>query len=105
MDWTWYGKHTDVEGAAMGSLAVIAPLLKRMGVAAIIDQHLPVDPQAEFPHGTILSLLVAARAYSPVALSNIPEWAARTAADILFQMPVEKMNDDRFGRSFVGRLL
>ncbi|MCX7419957.1 MAG: DUF4277 domain-containing protein, partial [Planctomycetia bacterium] len=97
MDGTWYGNHTDVEGAAMGSLAVIAPLLKRMGVAAIIDQHLPVDPQAEFPHGTILSLLVAARAYSAVALSNIPEWAARTAADILFQMPVEKMNDDRFG--------
>ncbi len=99
MDGAWYGKHSDVEGAALGSLAVIAPLLQRMGVAEIIDQHLPVDSQAEFPHGTILSLLVAARAYSPVALSNIPEWAARTAADILFQMPVEKMNDDRFGRS------
>lgn len=99
MDRTWYGNLVDVEGAALGSLAVIAPLLKRMGVADIIDQHLPADEQAEFPHGTILSVLIAARLYSPVALSNIPEWATQCGADLLWQMPVEKMNDDRFGRS------
>ena len=95
MERTWYGNLVEAEGAALGSLAVIAPLLLRMGVADIIDRHLPADEQAEFNLGTILSLLIAARVYSPVALSNIPYWATRSGADLLWQMPVEKMNDDR----------
>jgi transposase len=99
MERTWYGNLVDLESAALGSLAVIAPLLQRMGIADIIDRHLPADEQAEFPHGTILSVLIAARVYSPMALSNIPNWATQSGADLLWQMPVEKMNDDRFGRS------
>src|SRR4029079_3389140 len=96
---SWYGNVMDVEGAAMGSLAVIAPLLERIGVAGIIDRHLPVDPQAEFSHGRMLSLLVAARLDSPVALSNVSEWAAQSGADILWNIDKEKLNDDRLGRS------
>jgi transposase len=92
----------EVEGAAMGSLAVIAPLLERMAVADIIDRHLPVDPQAEFSHGRILSLLIAARLYSPVALSNVAEWAVQSGADILWNVPADKLNDDRLGRSLVA---
>lgn len=99
MERTWYGNLIDVEGAALGGLAVIAPLLQRMGVAEVIDQYLPADEQAEFPHGTILGLLIAARVHAPVALSNIPEWATQSGADVLWQMPAEKMNDDRLGRS------
>ena len=96
---TTYGGQIDVVSAAYGSLSVIVPMLERMGVEKIIDQYLPADPQAEFGHGKILSLLIAARLYSPVALMNIPEWAASSGADIVFGMPVEKMNDDRLGRS------
>jgi transposase len=99
MAYVWYGNLTEVEGTALGSLAVIAPLLERMGVAAIIDRHLPVDAQAEFPHGRLLSLLIAARVYSPVALSNVAEWAGQSGADILWQIAAEKLNDDRLGRS------
>ena len=84
MNGIWYGKHSDVEGAPIGGLAVIVPLLERMGVADIIDQHLPVDEQAEFPHRTILSLLIAARAHEPVALCNIAGWAKRTLAYLFF---------------------
>ena len=86
----------------MGSLAVIAPLLKQVGIADIIDRHVPVDPQAEYSHGQILSLLIAARLYSPVALSNMAEWAVQSGADILWNMPADKLNDDRFGRSLVA---
>ena len=96
---TWYGNLTEVEGAALGSLAVIAPLLERMGVADILDRHLPADPQAEFPHGPLLSLLIAARVYSPVALSNVEEWAGQSGADILWNIAAEKLNDDRLSRS------
>ena len=65
----------------------------------IIDRHLPADPQAEFSHGSVLSLLIAARLFSPVALVNVGGWAADSGADILWDMPVEKINDDRLGRS------
>ncbi len=99
MDPTWYGEVSEVEGAAMGSLAVIAPLLERLGIAQIIDRHLPVDPQAEFSHGRILSVLLGARLYAPVALSNVRQWASDSGADVLWNMPADKLNDDRLGRS------
>jgi transposase len=99
MAFTWYGNQTGDGSCNFGSLAVVWPLLERMNVAGIIDRHLPADPQAEFSHGTILSLLVAARLYSPVALSNVAEWAGEAGADILWKMPLQKINDDRLGRS------
>jgi hypothetical protein len=99
MDTISYGSQTEFESVALGSLAVIAPMLERMGVRGIIDRHLPVDPQAEFGIGSLLSLLVAARLYSPVALSNVAQWAADSGADILWGIPADKLNDDRLGRA------
>src|SRR5687768_90714 len=96
---TWYGNQLDFETCNFGALAVIFPLLERMKVMQIIDQHLPADPRAEFAHGTILSLLIAARLYRPTALMNVGRWAAESGADFLWQVPVEKLNDDRLGRS------
>jgi transposase len=99
MSFAWYGNQSEFESRRIASLAVIAPLLERMNVVEIINQHLPADPQAEFDYGTTLSLLMAARLYSPVALSNVAEWARRSGADILWGMPYEKLNDDRLGRA------
>ena len=65
----------------------------------IINQHLPADPQADFDYGTTFSLLMAARLYSPMALSNVAQWAKDSGADILWDMPPEKINDDRLGRA------
>ena len=96
---TWYGNQTSDESCNLGPLALLWPVLERMSVSSIIDQHLPVDAQAEFSHGRVLSLLLAARLSNPIALSNVAGWAARTGADILWDMPIEKMNDDRLGRS------
>jgi transposase len=99
MTLTWYGSQASVEGRNLGALAVIWPLLQRMQLVPILNQHLPVDPQAEFDHGTILSLLVAARLYSPVALVNVAQWAEDSGADLLWNVPLDKLNDDRLGRS------
>ena len=99
MSLTWYGNQSSVEGRNFGPLALIVPVLERMNVAKIINQHIPPDVQAEFSHGDVLSLLIAARVFNPVALSNVADWAAESGADILWQMPVEKINDDRLGRS------
>jgi transposase len=96
---TWYGNQSDAEACRFGSLAVIFPLIERMNVISIINQHCPADPQAEYDYGTTLSLLMAARLYSPLALSNVAEWARQTGADILWNIPPEKLNDDRLGRA------
>jgi transposase len=95
----WYGNQSESEACRFGALAVVYPLIERMNVVQIINQHIPADEQADFDYGTTLSLLMAARLYSPVALSNVAAWAKETGADILWGMPPEKLNDDRLGRA------
>jgi transposase len=96
---TWYGNQSAAEGCNLGALAMLWPLLEEMQVARIINQHLPADPQAEYDHGRVLSLLIAARLHDPVALVHVGTWAGESGADILWDIPVEKLNDDRLGRS------
>jgi transposase len=95
----WHGPAVTDQTLTFGSLALIAPLLQRLDVAAIIDRHLPPDPQLAFSHGRVLSLLLAARLCQPTALSNVPAWAERTGADLLWDIPVDSLNDDRLGRA------
>jgi hypothetical protein len=83
----------------IGPLALIFPLLQKLRVAEIIDQHLPADPQLEFTYGKVLSLLLAARLQRPRALINVPQWAEQSGAEVLWGLPAEKLNDDRLGRS------
>ena len=97
----WYGNQADanVEGRNVGTLAVIAPLLERMNVGQVIDQHLPADPQAEFNYGDILSVLIAARMFSPLGLINVSKWAKDSGAELLWNIPADKLNDDRLGKA------
>lgn len=95
----WYGNQTSAESCRYGSLAVVWPLLERMEVAGIINRHLPADSQSEYDHGRVLSLLMAARLFRPVALVNVAKWAGESGADMLWDMPVEKITDDRLGKS------
>jgi hypothetical protein len=78
---------------------LIEPLLDQLDIAAIIDRHLPADPQLEFTHGHVLSVLLAARLCQPTALVNVADWAAKSGADIFANIPAAKLNDDRLGRA------
>jgi uncharacterized protein DUF4277 len=95
----WQDATVADQTRAFGPLALIAPLLQRLGIADIIDGHLPPDPQLEFSHGRVLSLLLAARLCQPTALVNVPTWAEATAADLLWDIPAQSLNDDRLGRA------
>jgi transposase len=95
----WFGSASRDDSYQFGSLAVVAPLLQQMNVAAIIDRHLPADPQAEFAFGPLLTLLLAARLANPVALVHVADWAQRSGAALLWDIPPEKLNDDRLGRA------
>jgi transposase len=96
---TWSGTVLDRTSVNLGPLAVFLPLLEQMDVANIIDRHLPPDPQLEYSHGQVLSLLLAARLCQPLALVNVPAWAEETGAELLWNIPADKLNDDRLGRA------
>src|SRR5262249_55094211 len=96
---TWRGAATRQDVVNLGPLALFQPLLQQLDVAAIIDRHVPPDPQLEYSHGEVLSVLLAARLCQPTALVNVAGWAATSGADIFFNIPAEKLNDDRFGRA------
>jgi transposase len=95
----WHGPTLDDHTLDFGPLALIAPLLQRLDIAALIDQHLPPDPQLAFSHGRVLSLLLAARLCQPTALVNVSTWAQRSGADLLWDIPADCLNDDRLGRA------
>src|SRR6516165_10255717 len=99
MAFTWHGTARTEAVVNLGPLALIQPLLDQLDIAGIIDRHLPPDPQLEFSHGQVLSLLLAARLCQPTALINVPAWAEKTGADILWNIPADKLNDDRLGRA------
>jgi hypothetical protein len=96
---TWHGSALADEVVPLGPLALVRPLLDQLDVAALIDRHLPADPQQEFSHGRVLSLLLAARLCRPTALVNVAAWAEQTGADLLWDVPADKLNDDRLGRA------
>lgn len=97
---TWRGPAAAAQAVLnFGPLALIQPLLDQLDIEAILDRHLPPDPQQEFSHGQVLRLLLLARLSAPTALVNVAQWAEKTGADILSNIPGDKLNDDRLGRA------
>lgn len=96
---TWRGPVAHQDVVNVGPLALIEPLLEQLDIEAIIDRHLPANPQQEFTHGQILRVLLAARLCHPTALVNVAAWAERSGADLLANIPADKLNDDRLGRA------
>jgi len=99
MCFSWSGPALHRAACNLGPLAVVAPLLEQMDVAAITDRHLPPDPQLEFSHGQVLRLLLGARLSQPLALVNVAGWAEESGAEYLWGIPADKLNDDRLGRA------
>lgn len=95
---TWSGTIVDRATCNMGPLPVVLSLLEKMDLANIIDRHLPPDPQLEYAYGRVLSLLLAARLCQPTALVNVAKWAEESGAEFLWDIPADKLNDDRLGR-------
>lgn len=96
---SWSGSVLQQGTCNLGPLAVVAPLLEQMDVAAIMDRHLPPDPQLEFSHGQVLRMLLGARLSQPLALVNVARWVEESGAQYLWGIPADKLNDDRLGRS------
>jgi transposase len=87
----------DVRVVNLGALALLRPLIDKLDIAAVIDRHLSTD--AEFSHGSVLAILLAARLHSPTALVNVAQWANEHGIEYLWNIPADKLNDDRLARA------
>lgn len=91
---TWRGPAAAQEVVNAGPLALLD-----LAIEAVIDRHLPAEPQRQSSHGHVLRVLLAARRCQPTALVNVADWAEKSGADIFANIPADKLNDDRLGRA------
>ena len=83
----------------VGALPLLRGLLKRVGLAEVLDRVLPKDPQAYLSVGEVAEMLVANRLSSPRPLYRVEEWAERAGVAQVFGFRPDWLNDDRLGRT------
>ena len=83
----------------LGSLPVIADFCRRLDIRGIVDRAAPVRDIALCTHGQVIEALIANRLTSPRPLVHVESWAAQWAAEEVFGVSAETLNDDRIGRA------
>jgi hypothetical protein len=76
---SWSGSVLQRASGQRGPLAVLAPLLEQLDVAAILNRHGLPDPLRAFAHRQVLPLLLGARWLQPLAL--VPDAGGAEEAD------------------------
>jgi transposase len=80
-----------------GALPVIKAFLDELGVIETINALAP-NETAEYGYGGVAGVVIASRLQGvPLPIYAISEWAGETAVPAVFDIPAEKLNDDRIG--------
>ena len=101
----WAGAFTRLDPPALGTrrhvgaLLVVAHYLRRLGLASLVDQVVPMRGQSLLTHGEVVAALVANRLCGPAPLYDISSWASSAALSELLGVPAGLLNDDRLGRA------
>jgi len=82
----------------MGALPVIRRFVERLRLPAIVDDLLPLAPQAPYQRGNIITALVMNKLTAPSPLYKLEEWARRGGVEPILGIPAEALTDDRVGR-------
>ena len=90
----------EFETRTVGPLVLTTPVLRRLGLAEIVDRVCPIAEQADMGHGVIAELAIQCRLTEPQALYDMPDWADRYGIAALYSEleRAEQLNDDRVGR-------
>lgn len=84
----------------IGSLALVYPYLRRLGVAETLDALTTSGKQRDVPTGQILEVLIVNRlAQRPAPISQLGAWAQTQAIEAVYGLPAVALNDDRIGRA------
>jgi len=90
---------SELSGRNLGPLALVNPLLEKMDIRRIVNQHCPPDKRLEVSVGEVIHALVANRLCSPEPLYQVGQWAEHSGAEFLLGVPATALNDDRLGRA------
>ena len=90
---------SELIGRNLGPLALVNPLLEKMDIRRIVNQHCPPDKRLEVAVGEVIHALVANRLCSPEPLYQVGQWAEYSGAEFLLGVPAMALNDDRLGRT------
>src|SRR3954454_17832481 len=82
---------------SIGALPAIVHYFQRLDLAATIDRIVPWE--GAVPLGTLVEVLIANRLLRPKALFRVGEWARSAEVTSYYNLTVEQLNDDRFGRA------
>ena len=91
-----------LQSERLGALPVIDRFLARMGLAALLDRHLPAsDARVSLPAATAIGVLVANLCVEREPLYGLAEWAGAFEPGLVGLAPGEAglLNDDRVGRA------
>lgn len=90
----------EFETCTIGPLVLTTPVLRKLGLHKIVNQHCPVAEQADMDHGLVAELIVQCRLTEPTALYDMPAWATRYGIGGLYPAltAAGQLNDDRVGR-------
>jgi transposase len=81
----------------LGALPVLHTLLEILHVRETINRHCPTN--AEVDHGTVALVMILNRLVAPRALHRVADWLSRTVLIYTLEVPADKFNDDRLGRT------
>jgi hypothetical protein len=82
----------------VGPLLVVASVLSRLGLARIVEAHLPERLRSRCSAAEVVVALIANRLCAPSPLYDVAGWGSGAAIQEVFGIPPMLLNDDRLGR-------
>jgi len=92
----------ELESTRLGALPIIDRFLERMGVAGLLDRHLPAaDARVGLPAGTVIGVLICNLCVEREPLYGLADWAGSFECGLVGLQGGEAglLNDDRVGRA------
>ncbi|HVE73706.1 MAG TPA: IS1634 family transposase [Mycobacteriales bacterium] len=84
----------------IGSLALVYPYLRRLGVADLIDELTTTGKERTVSTGQVIEVLILNRlSLQPTPISKVGAWAASQAIEAVYGIAASALNDDRIGRA------
>src|SRR5258708_7123255 len=92
-----YAEPAERQIKMLGSLPVIFSFCRRLGIAAIIDDLVPIREVAAVTAGRAVEAMVCNRLTSPAPLVHVQDWASTGAVPEILGITPASLNDDKLG--------
>ncbi len=83
----------------LGSLPVIYSICRRLDIAGVIDDLVPIRDVATVSAGQAIEAMICNRLTSPALLVHVGDWARDWAVPEVLGIPAPALNDDKLGRT------